>query len=251
MCFSAKRLSGTQILWRSIKLQLAMVLLLDDDNRHCSILSREKEKAEDCSMIASSAFIHPTAEVSILASIGAYTRIWGGVQVREGALIGDNTTLGKGVYIDTNVQIGSNGKIQNHVSVFEGVTLEDGVFVGPHVCFTNDRYPRAITRDGRLKDAADWTITPTLVRYGASLGAGAIIRCGITIGTFALVGAGAVVTRDVSPHALVLGNPARQRGYVCYCARLLTTARAEADRLLGICPVCGVLEISTCAEKAE
>src|ERR1700692_719401 len=89
--------------------------------------------------------------------------------------------IGKGVYIDRDVHIGSNVKIQNHVSVFEGVTLEDGVFIGPHVCFTNDLLPRAIMPDGMLKGAEDWTITPTLVKYGASIGAGSIIVCGLTI----------------------------------------------------------------------
>ncbi len=194
-------------------------------------------------MIDPDVYIHPTAEVSSGASVGARTRIWRQAHVREGATIGESCNIGNGVYIDAYVKIGSNVKIQNHVSVFEGVTLEDGVFVGPHVCFTNDLFPRAITRDGRLKSADDWTITPTLVKYGASLGAGAVIRCGVTIGEFALVGAGAVVTRDVPPHALVLGNPARQRGYVCHCARPLTDLREESGRLVGQCEACGQVEI--------
>jgi acetyltransferase-like isoleucine patch superfamily enzyme len=188
-------------------------------------------------------YIHPTAEVSPDASVGVGTRIWRQAHVREHAVIGGHCNIGKGVYVDAHVWIGSNVKIQNHVSVFEGVTLEDGVFVGPHVCFTNDLFPRAITRDGSLKSSKDWTITPTLVKYGASLGAGAIIRCGVTIGEFALVGAGAVVTRDVPPHALVLGNPARQRGYVCHCARPLTDVREEVGRLIGKCEECGQVEI--------
>lgn len=194
-------------------------------------------------MIDEEVFIHPAAEVSPDALVGAGTRIWGQAQVREGALIGRHCNIGKGVYIDAHVRIGSNVKLQNYASVFDGVTLEDGVFVGPHVCFTNDLFPRAITRDGALKSAADWTITPTLVKYGASLGAGAVIRCGVTIGAFALVGAGSVVTRDVPAHALVLGNPARPRGFVCYCARPLSEVREEADRLLGICAQCGHVEI--------
>src|ERR1700730_17350859 len=155
-------------------------------------------------------YIHPDAEVSPEALVGRGTRIWCQAHVREYASIGEQCNIGKGVYIDAHAKIGSRVKIQNHTSVFAGVTLEDGVFVGPHVCFTNDLYPRAITPDGQLKSGDDWTITPTLVRYGASLGAGAVIRCGITIGEFALIGAGAVVTRDVPPYALVLGNPARQ-----------------------------------------
>jgi acetyltransferase-like isoleucine patch superfamily enzyme len=184
------------------------------------------------------AYVHPTAEVSPDAEVGAGTRIWRQVHIREGARIGEQCNIGKGVYIDAHVQIGSNIKIQNHVSIFEGVTLEDGVFVGPHVCFTNDLAPRAITPDGRLKSADDWTITPTLVRYGASIGAGAVIVCGTTIGSFALVGAGAVVTRDVPPHALVFGNPARQHGYVCRCARRLSEVHEEGDQLVGWCEDC-------------
>lgn len=195
-------------------------------------------------MNTSSISIHPTAEISEEATIGERTRIWRQAQVREGASIGEDCILGKGVYIDARVNIGSRVKIQNHVSVFEGVTLEDGVFVGPHVCFTNDLFPRAITREGALKSAADWTITPTLVKYGASLGAAAVIRCGVTIGEFALVGAGAVVTHDVPPHALVLGNPARQRAFVCYCARPLRATSLHIGVLRGVCPVCGPQEIT-------
>jgi UDP-2-acetamido-3-amino-2,3-dideoxy-glucuronate N-acetyltransferase len=194
-------------------------------------------------MIESDVYIHPTAEVSTEATVGHGTRIWRQVHVREYAEIGKNCNIGKGVYIDAHVKIGSNVKIQNHTSIFEGVTLEDGVFVGPHVCFTNDLFPRAITRDGELKSADDWTVTPTLVKYGASIGGGAVVRCGVTIGTFALVGAGAVVTRDVPAHTLVLGNPARQRGYVCHCARPLSEVYEEKDRLIGLCAECGQVEI--------
>src|SRR5437667_5115714 len=153
-------------------------------------------------------YVHPTAEVSPEAQVGAGTRIWRQAHIREHAYIGESCNIGKGVYIDARVRIGSRVKIQNHVSIFEGVTLEDGVFVGPHVCFTNDLAPRAITPDGVLKGAEDWEITPTLVKYGASIGAGAIILCGITIGKFALVGAGSVVRRDVPQHRLVFGNRA-------------------------------------------
>jgi UDP-2-acetamido-3-amino-2,3-dideoxy-glucuronate N-acetyltransferase len=189
-------------------------------------------------------YVHPTAEVSPDAQIGAGTRIWRQAHVREHAQIGKSCNIGKDVYIDANVRIGSNVKIQNQVSVFEGVTLEDGVFVGPHVCFTNDLLPRAITSDGTLKGVDDWVITPTLVKYGASIGAGSIILCGITIGEFALIGAGAVVTRDVPPHALVFGNPARQSGYVCHCARRLSDVHEQNGPLIGKCEICGKVEFS-------
>jgi UDP-2-acetamido-3-amino-2,3-dideoxy-glucuronate N-acetyltransferase len=186
-------------------------------------------------------YVHPEAEVSPEAHVGAGTRIWRQVHVREHATIGTQCNIGKGVYIDAHVRIGSNVKIQNHVSIFEGVTLEDGVFVGPHVCFTNDLLPRAITPDGKLKSADEWEITPTLVKYGASVGAGSVIVCGVTIGEFALVGAGSVVTRDVQPHALVFGNPARLHGYVCRCARGLTNVHEQDGELVGWCEGCSRL----------
>lgn len=184
-------------------------------------------------------YVHPTAEVSPEASVGAGTRIWRQAHVREHAHIGETCNIGKGVYIDVHVHIGSNVKIQNHVSVFEGVTIEDGVFIGPHVCFTNDLLPRAITPEGKLKSAEDWQITPTLVKYGASIGAGAVILCGVTIGEFALIGAGSMVTRDVPPHALVFGNPARQHGYVCRCARRFSEIYERHGQLVGQCETCG------------
>ena len=183
-------------------------------------------------------YVHPLAEVATEAQVGAGTRIWRQAHVREHAVLGKMCNVGKGVYIDAHVHIGSNVKIQNHVSLFDGVTIEDGVFIGPHVCFTNDLFPRAITPDGSIKSADDWEITPTLVKYGASIGAGSVIVCGVTIGEFALIGAGSVVTHDVSPYALVYGNPARQHGYVCRCARRFTRMREDGDTLYGWCDVC-------------
>lgn len=184
-------------------------------------------------------FVHDTAEVEPGAEVGAGTRIWRHAHVRAYAQIGEQCNIGKGVFVDAHVRIGSRVKIQNHTSVFEGVTLEDGVFVGPHVCFTNDLFPRAITPAGHLKSADDWEVTQTLVRYGASIGAGSVIRCGITIGEYALVGAGSVVTHDVPPHALVFGNPAHGHGYVCRCARPLTQlTHVEDGRVVGWCESC-------------
>jgi len=167
-------------------------------------------------------FIHPTAEVSPLAAIGPGTRVWHQAQIRERASLGANCIVSKGAYVDLDVTIGSNVKIQNGVYVYHGVTVEDGVFLGPGAMLTNDKLPRAINSDGTLKSDADWEVSHTLVKQGASIGAGAVVLPGLTIGAFSLVGAGAVVTRDVPDHALVYGNPARLHGYVCRCARRLT-----------------------------
>jgi len=178
--------------------------------------------------------IHPTAEVSSAAKIGEGTRIWHQAQVRERATIGRNCIVGKGVYVDFDVVIGDNVKIQNGAQIYHGATLEDGVFVGPLACLTNDRFPRAITPDGRLKAADDWEVGPIVVRYGASIGAGAIVLPGVTIGRFAMVAAGAVVTASVPDHGLVMGTPARLAGYVCACGRRLVEV-AGGRR----CPRCG------------
>lgn len=181
------------------------------------------------------ASIHPTAEVSGLAQIGSGTRIWHHAQVREKAVIGQQCIVGKGVYIDTEVEIGDFVKIQNGALLYKGVRLESGVFIGPHVTFTNDRYPRAITPDGALKTEADWNLECTFVSYGASIGAGAIILPGVRIGAFAMVGAGTVVSRDVPPHTLVVGNPMSTRGYVCRCGR---TLRLNSNSPSWYCETC-------------
>ncbi len=184
--------------------------------------------------------IHATAEVSDQACIGDGTSIWHHSQVREGAHLGRNCILGKGVYIDAGVIIGDNVKIQNYVSVYHGVTIEDGVFIGPHVCFTNDLRPRAINPDATLKAADDWTLSETLIKRGAALGANSTIRCGITIGEWAMVGSGSVVTHDVPAYGLVMGNPARLRGFICPCGEsLISCDTGDANGNLR-CPKCGV-----------
>ncbi|NNJ11093.1 N-acetyltransferase [Chloroflexales bacterium ZM16-3] len=160
------------------------------------------------------ATIHPTADVSPQADIGEGTRVWAHVQIRERAKIGRNCIIGRNSYIEFDVSVGDNVKIQNNSSLYVGLTVEDGVFIGPHVIFTNDKLPRAINPDGSLKSAADWHVGKTLVQYGASIGAGAVIVTGITIGRWAMVGSGSVATKDVPDHALVVGNPARVIGYV-------------------------------------
>lgn len=181
--------------------------------------------------------IHPTAEVAPTAEVGRETRIWMMVQVREDARIGAECILGRNVYIDAGVTIGDRVKVQNNVSIYRGVTIEDGVFIGPHVCFTNDRIPRAINPDGSLKGDSDWQVTPTLVRTGAALGANCTILPGLTIGRWAMVGAGSVVTADVADHDLVIGNPARRVGSVCVCGHPLRDDDHGAP-FSGSCPRC-------------
>ncbi len=159
-------------------------------------------------------YIHPSATVEDDVTIGEDTSLWHLVHVRRGARIGAECVIGRGVFVDAGVEIGSRVKIQNYVSVYHGVTIEDGVFVGPHVVFTNDKRPRAVNPDGSLKSADDWEVSPTRVRTGAALGANSVIVCGVTIGRWAMIGAGSVVTRDVPDYGLVAGNPARLIGYV-------------------------------------
>ena len=156
--------------------------------------------------MADDVIIHPTATVDPRAEIGDGSRIWINVQIRENAKIGSGCILSKDVYVDHAVTIGDRCKVQNSVSVYNGVTIGDDVFVGPNACFTNDKVPRA--------NNADWSVTPTFVNSGASIGANATIVCGITIGEFAMVAAGSVVTKDVAPYSLVMGNPARHVGFV-------------------------------------
>jgi UDP-2-acetamido-3-amino-2,3-dideoxy-glucuronate N-acetyltransferase len=151
-------------------------------------------------------FVHPSADVEDGARIGAGTKVWHIAHVRNSATVGDECVIGRNVYLDANTVIGSRVKIQNNVSVYQGVTIEDEVFVGPCVVFTNDLRPRA--------QNPDWTITPTLIRRGASIGANATLICGITVGEGAMIAAGSVVTKDVEPYQLVRGNPARPAGWV-------------------------------------
>ncbi len=183
--------------------------------------------------------IHPTADVSPKAEVGPGTTIWHHVHVREQAHIGANCIISKGVYIDAGVSIGDRVKIQNYVSVYHGVTIRDGVFVGPHACFTNDPYPRAVNPDGSLKSSADWVPVETLIDEGAAIGAHSVIRCGVKIGRWAMIGSGSVVTRDVPDYGLVWGNPARLRGFVCPCGRRL---EASAEQ-----PVAGEFRRMECA----
>jgi len=154
----------------------------------------------------SSVFIHETANVSKDASIGNGTKVWINAQVRENSRIGKNCIISKDTYIDSGVSIGDNCKVQNAVSVYQGVTIENDVFIGPNACFTNDKVPRAFDEN--------WKITPTYVKNGASIGANATIICGITLGEYCMVAAGSVITKDVEPYSLVMGNPAKHYSYI-------------------------------------
>ena len=178
-----------------------------------------------------STFIHPTAIVET-KNIGDETKIWHFAHIRESASIGKNCIIGKAVYIDTHVKIGNNCKIQNFVSLYHGVEIEDDVFVGPAATFTNDMMPRAFIW-------SDEKIVKTLVKKGASIGANATIICGNTIGKYAMVGAGSVVTKDVPDHGLVYGNPAVLHGFVCECGkRLKKIIKETGDSIVFKCE-CG------------
>jgi UDP-2-acetamido-3-amino-2,3-dideoxy-glucuronate N-acetyltransferase len=173
-------------------------------------------------VIDPSARVHPTADIEPNVTVGPDSSIWHRAQVRTGARIGAECIVGRDAFIDEGVELGDRVKVQNGALVYHGVTVGDGVFIGPGAILTNDRYPRAITSTGDLARADDWAVSPIVLEGGCSIGAGAVVVAGVTIGAFATVGAGAVVTRDVPNHALVVGNPARRLGWVCACgARLV------------------------------
>ncbi len=171
-------------------------------------------------------YLHASSYVDDGASIGAGTKIWHFCHVMPGAVIGSNCSLGQNVVVMNGVRIGNNVKIQNNVSVYEGVTLEDDVFCGPSCVFTNVMNPRShVSRKSEYRQ--------TLVRRGTSIGANATIVCGVTLGEFAFVGAGAVVTSDVPAFALMVGVPARRVGWMCQCGERLEVRGGEAR-----CPAC-------------
>lgn len=174
-----------------------------------------------------SSFIHHTAVVDDGASIGTDCSIWHFCHIRSGASIGNNVSLAKDVYVDANVKIGDFSRIQNGVSIYSGVRISTWCFVGPQVVFTNDQTPRA----GNLK----WSIVPTVLETGASIGAGAVIRCGINIGAFSMIGAGAIVTKSVPPFHLAIGIPAHISGRICACARTNLPLEAEESELIREC----------------
>lgn len=155
-----------------------------------------------------------TADVDPRASLGAGTRVWHLAQIREDATVGNNCNIGRGAYVGPGVRLGSNVKLQNYALVYEPAELGDGVFVGPAAVLTNDEYPRAVTPEGVLKAGHDWTAVGVRIGDGAAIGARAVCVAPVTIGAWALVAAGAVVTKDVPDFALVVGVPARRVGWV-------------------------------------
>ncbi|AZN29008.1 N-acetyltransferase [Flaviflexus salsibiostraticola] len=181
--------------------------------------------------------IADTADISDDATIGDGSRVWHLAQIREGAVLGENCIIGRGAYIGPGVRLGDNCKIQNYALVYEPARLADGVFIGPAAVLTNDLHPRAINPDGTQKSAADWDMVGVILKEGASVGARAVCVAPVTIGAWAMVAAGAVVTKDVAPHALVVGVPARQIGWVGHAGVKLEDAAEGRLR----CPETGDL----------
>ena len=179
-------------------------------------------------MIDPTARVHDTAEIEPDAGIGPGTSVWNRAQVRRGARIGRDCVIGRDAFIDEGVSLGDRVKVQNGALIYHGVTIEDGVFIGPGAILTNDRRPRALNAQGELARGDDWTVSPIHISSGASIGAGAIVVAGCDVGPHAMVGAGSVVTRNVPGHALVVGNPARQIGWVCVCGSRLADPGASS-----------------------
>jgi len=165
--------------------------------------------------------IAATADVDPRALVGERTRVWHLAQVREFAQVGVDCNIGRGAYVGPGVQIGDNCKLQNHALVYEPARLADGVFIGPAAVLTNDEFPRAVNPDGSLKSGDDWQAVGVIIEQGASIGARAVCIAPVRIGAWALVAAGAVVTKDVPAHALMVGVPARRIGWVGRAGRPL------------------------------
>ena len=180
-----------------------------------------------------SPFVHELALIEHDVVLGPGTRVWAHAHVRTGARIGAACVIGAGATVDTGVIIGDRCKVQNAALLYSGVQLGDGVFVGPAAVLTNDRVPRAVNPDGAVRSPADWHRDRIVVDDGASIGANATVVAGVRIGSWSMVAAGAVVTRDVPAHALVAGVPARRIAWVCACGE-----RAEGDGEIS-CAACG------------
>lgn len=162
-------------------------------------------------------FRHKTALIGKKVRIGEKTRIWAFTNIQDGAVIGQHCNICDGCFIEKGAVIGNHVTLKNGIAVFEGITLEDDVFCGNNVAFINDRYPRSHRKD-------KWHLEKITVKKGATIGSNATILCGATVGQYAVVGAGSVVVKDVPAYAVVVGNPAKQKGYACRCGRKLDNA---------------------------
>jgi acetyltransferase-like isoleucine patch superfamily enzyme len=188
--------------------------------------------------LVSNVYVDSTAFIDEEVNVGNGTKIWHFVHIMKDAKIGKNCIIADYVYVGRDVIIGDNVKIENRATIFNGVTIQDDAFIGPHVVFTNDLYPRSTT--------PDWKILPTSVKKGASLGAGSVIVCGVTIGEYALIGAGSVVTRNVPPYSLAYGNPARVRGFICRCGKKFEVVKKTEKNVFMKCNCCKAsLQMST------
>ncbi len=159
-------------------------------------------------------FKHDQALVHPKASIGENTRIWAFTNIQEGAVIGKECNICDGSFVESGATVGDHVTIKHHVSIFDGVTIEDDVFIGSNVAFVNDRYPRSRRDD-------EWTLEKTIIKKGVSIGTNVTIMCGVTIGEYAVIGAGSIVTHDIQTQSLVYGNPAEFKGFVCFCGKKL------------------------------
>ena len=164
--------------------------------------------------------VHPQAIVEC-ETIGEGSRVWAFAHVMKGASLGKDCNVGDHAFLETGSIVGNNVTIKNHVCIWEGIAIEDDVFLGPHVVFTNDKYPRSPRMgmaSSRYQQKENW-LESTVVKRGSSIGANSTIMPGITLGAYCMIAAGSIVTRDVQPHALMAGAPARRVGTVCYCGR--------------------------------
>lgn len=172
-------------------------------------------------------FVHPTASVEENVTLGDGVKIWHNCQIRKGAKLGSMVSVGKDSYIDHDVEVGQGSRIQNQVNIYAGVKIGEWCFVGPAVVFTNDMFPRVGNKT--------WKITETVMETGASIGAGAVIRCGVTVGAFSMIGAGALVTRSVPPFTLVIGHPANDTRRICGCGQSILPISEPEENLIKDC----------------